>query len=135
MKNFIIMLLIFITISTIGHAQDVKTSAIKWNSQSTIEANDGKQTEEVTSFICYGTTRMEWKAPNGSNRKNFQIVEAIGEWTDVNQTGRIQYEVTDGTSSGTISIKKNQNETKIFIALASEPPMSYVLTVSGHQVL
>jgi hypothetical protein len=134
MKNLVITLVFITIITSIVGAQNIKTSTIQWNSQSTLEAGSGQQMEEVTSFVTVGTTRMEWKEANGNNRKNFQVIEAIGDWTDVNQHGWIQYEVTDGTSSGTISIRKNETETKIFITMASEPPLSYVLTINNHQV-
>lgn len=134
MRNLIVTLLLITVITTLMKAQNIKTSTIKWNSQSTLEANDGQQTEEVTFFTTVGTASMEWKDPNGNNRKNFQIIEAIGDWTDVNQQGWMQYEVTDGASSGTIAIRKNETETKIFITMASEQPLSYVLTINSHQV-
>lgn len=134
MKIAITMLLTLI-LSTVIKAQNVATAVIAWNSQSTLEANEGQQTEEATSFVTHGTTSMEWKEANGNTRKNFQIIQAIGEWIDASQPGWLQYEVTDGTASGTISIKKNATETKVFIVLVSEPPRSYVLSINGYRVL
>lgn len=135
MKRIISTLLLTIILLPFAKAQNVTTNNIKWNSQSTLEANEGQQTEEATSFITHGTTNMEWKEANGTIRKNFQVIQIIGQWTDASQPGWMQYEVTDGTASGTISIKKNATETKVFIALVSEPPQSYVLTINGYQVL
>jgi hypothetical protein len=133
MKHLLFLLLI--ALPAFAKAQNVKTATIQWNSQSTMDPGTGHQTEEPTSFVTHGTSRIEWKESNGNSRKNFQIVETIGEWTNASQQGWLQYEITDGTSSGTISIRKNESETKVFISLASDPPLSYVLTIAGLQTL
>lgn len=135
MKSIISTLLLTTILFSFTKAQSVTTTNIKWNSQSTLKADDGQQIEEVTEVITYGTASIVWRDVNGSQRKNFQIIEAIGEWPNITQPGWVQYEVTDGTFSGTISIRKSETETKIFIAVDSEVPQSYVLAIDGHVIL
>lgn len=135
MKKIITTFLLITILSSFIRAQGVSTSTIEWSSLSTSDPHSGHQTEENTKFITYEANHITWKDPNGSVRKNFQIIEAIGEWPNADQPGRIQYETTDGTFSGTISIQKNESGTKIFITMASDPPESYVLTVGSYEIL
>jgi hypothetical protein len=128
------LLVISLFASTV-HAQDARSSTIQWKTQNTLEPGSGSQKEEVTTFITHSTSRIEWKDADGSVTKSFQVVDTIGEWSDINREGWLQYEVTDGSYSGSVSIRKNDSETKIFISMASEPPLAYVLTVNSFQVL
>jgi hypothetical protein len=131
------LLIFVITTCTfaISQAQDVKTDTIKWNSVNTLVESNTVQTMEITSLITYGTSRIEWSQTGSATRRIFQISEAMGEWVDVNQEGWLQYEVTDGISNGTIAVRRYETETKVFITIASEPLLSCILTIGGHEVL
>jgi hypothetical protein len=132
MKNYIIFLLLLIGIST--NAQDILSNKISWNSNNTVNLTTNSAVQELTTFISNKTVSFVWENETGTIRKNYRIIEAIGEWPDITEDGRIQYEVTDGHFSGTIYFSKQSNVTKIKIAMKSSPPETAELTISGFQV-
>ena len=114
-------------------AQNISSSNIRWNSGATKLEN--QTTAERTYVLTFGRERIEWKNDDGSLRASFQIVEMIGEWTDVASTGTIQCEVTDGRNSATLTITKKSSGTTISIAIASNPPKTYELFIETTQLL
>lgn len=133
MKRILLLVLLSVP-ATLAWSQDIATATIQWNSASTFNATTGSTTEEVTSLTTRETS-LQWKNADGSMRKSFQIIERIGDWNDVDSEGRVQYEVTDGQYSGTVSIRKSASETKILIVIASDEPSTRELIITGHQVL
>lgn len=130
----ILLLVLLSTPATLAWSQDIATATIQWNSASTFNATAGSSTEEVTSLTTHQTS-LEWKNADGSMRKSFQIIERIGDWNNVGSEGQVQYEVTDGQYSGTVSIRKSASETKILIVIASDEPTTRELVITGYQVL
>ena len=116
-------------------AQNVKTSTIQWSSTKTMDINKGDSNDEATTLINYGTTRFEWKNSDGGMRKTFQIIEVIGDWTNAASTGSLTFEVTDGTNSGTITIRKDNQNTKVLMVIVTDPPQVTELTIQSSQAL
>src|SRR5689334_21357276 len=135
MRSVSLSLLFLVSIVSFSWAQDIITSTIKWNSTTTYNASYNNSTEEVTSLTSTASTNLIWKNEDGTIRKAFQIIEVIGEWSNVKTDGRIQYEVTDGQFSGTISIQKQDGNTKILIAMAYDTPDTKELMIQGLQLL
>ncbi len=132
----VISSLIFVFVGTIlCTAQNITTSSVKWNSTQTFNVSLGQWTEEVTSITSNASTNLVWKNQDGSIRKTFKIIEMIGEWDNVNTDGGVQYEITDGQFSGSISIRRQGNDIKILIAMASDTPDTKELTIQSLQLL
>ena len=133
MKKF--LLILFLTcFCLIGKAQNVKTSTIQWSSFKTMDVNKGNSNDEATTLTNYGTTRFEWKNSDGSLRKTFQIIEVIGDWSNVASAGSLTFEVTDGTNSGTITIRKDDQSTRALMVIVTDPPQVTELTIQSSQV-
>ncbi len=135
MKSLLLSSLFIFSITTFSWSQNVTTSTVKWNATQTFNVSLGTWTEEVTSITSNGSSSLVWKNQDGSIRKTFQIIEMIGEWGNVNMDGGVQYEITDGQFSGSISIRRQGNDTKILIAMASETPDTKELTIQSLQLL
>lgn len=135
MQKIIYTLALVFSATMLSTAQSITTSTIKWSSTQTFNVSLGDWTEEVTSLISNASTSLVWKNQDGTIRKSFQVIEVIGEWSNVNTDGRVQYEVTDGQFSGTISIRKQGTDTKILIAMASDTPETKELTIQSLQLL
>jgi hypothetical protein len=131
MKQLIILCVLMMPL--LGIAQNVKTSTIQWNSQRTFNVSAGEYQEEVTSLTSHSTSSIEWKNSDGTTRKNFQVTETIGNWTNANSDGRIQFEIADGQSKGTVTITRKNQETKVLIVIASETPVLYELSIQSIQ--
>jgi hypothetical protein len=116
-------------------AQSINTATIQWDAERIFNATTGQWTEQSTSLVTRGTGGIEWKNSNGSIRSRFQVVELVGEWNNVNEDGFAQYEVTDGTHSGTITIRKEGTETKILISLGAAEPTLEELTITSKHTL
>ncbi|HTJ53420.1 MAG TPA: hypothetical protein VL443_28390 [Cyclobacteriaceae bacterium] len=116
-------------------AQNVKTSTIQWSSTKTMDINKGDSNDEATTLTNFGTTRFEWKNQDGSMRKNFQIIEVVGDWTNAASAGSLTFEVTDGTNSGTITIRKDDQNTKVLMVIVTDPPQVTELTIQSSQAL
>jgi hypothetical protein len=133
MKKILLLILLNAT-TMLAWSQDIATATIKWNSESTFDAGSGNRTVENTSVTTRQNT-VEWRNDDGSMRKSFQIIERIGEWNNISGDGQVQYEVTDGQYSGTISVRKNGSETKILMVIASGESGTTELIIAGYQTL
>ncbi|HEY8935921.1 MAG TPA: hypothetical protein VIM65_11900 [Cyclobacteriaceae bacterium] len=134
MKKFITIL--FLTFLCLGlKAQNVKTSTIQWSSIRTIDGSKGENKDEVTTLTNFSTTRFEWTNEDGSLRKTYQIIEVVGNWTNAATPGSLTFEVTDGTSSGTITIRKDDNQnTNVLMVIGTDPQITE-LTIQSLQAL
>ena len=130
----IVLLLILIT-SLNSNAQNIATANISWSADRIFNATNGQWIDQATSIVTFGNSRIEWKNTNGSVRSRFQVVELIGEWNNVNEDGLAQYEVTDGTYSGTVTIRKQGAEIKVLISLGTTEPTLEELTIISKQTL
>ncbi|HTJ52108.1 MAG TPA: hypothetical protein VL443_21750 [Cyclobacteriaceae bacterium] len=135
MKKFTLSLIIALAEFASGYSQNVKTSTIQWSSVKTMDINKGDSNDEATTLTNYGTTRFEWKNQDGSMRKNFQIIEVVGDWTNAASDGSLTFEVTDGTNSGTITIRKDDQNTKVLMVIVTDPPQVTELTIQSLQAL
>ena len=135
MKKIIFLLILTSGISAPSFCQNITTSSVKWNSTQTFNVSLGDWTEEITSITSNASTNLVWKNQDGTVRKTFQIIEMIGEWDNVNMDGGMQYEITDGQFSGSISIRRQGTDIKILIAMASETPNTKQLTIQSLQLL
>lgn len=134
-KIFTMAVALVFLITFFVQGQDIATATIQWNADRILNSVTNQWVEDATAIVSYGSRRIEWTNGNGSIRTRFQVIERIGEWTDVSDEGHVQYEVTDGKYSGTITINKERGETKIIIAIASEPPATEELIITSRQVL
>lgn len=116
-------------------AQNVKTATIQWSSVRTMDINKGDSKDEATTLTNYGTTRFEWKNEDGSIRKTFQVIEVVGDWTNAALPGSLTFEVKDGTNSGTITIRKDDQSTRALLVIVTDPPQVTELTIQSSQVL
>ncbi len=130
---FIFMTLACCSLSCLG--QNVSVNNIQWNSERIFNATSGQWSDISTSITTYGSSRVEWKNSNGSIRNRFQVVELIGEWSNVNVDGFVQYEITDGAHSGTVTIRKEGSEVKILISIGTTDPTLEELTITSKQAL
>jgi len=108
---------------------------MQWSSIKTMDVNKGSSKDEVSSLINYGTTRFEWKNQDGSIRKTFQVIEVIGDWTNAALPGNLTFEVTDGTNSGTITIRKDDQGIKVLMVIVTDPAQVTELTIQNLQAL
>jgi len=118
-----------------GQAQNIHTATIQWNADRIFNATSGQWSEQATALVTYGTGRIEWKNSNGSIRSRFQVIELVGEWDNIAEDGFVQYEITDGTNSGTVTIRKEAGETKVLISIGTAEPTLEELTVTSKQTL
>jgi hypothetical protein len=128
-----IALFAFVMLPACCFSQNVKTATIRWNSQRTFDIFSGESKDEVTSITNTAASNLVWKNADGSARKTFQVVETRGEWPNTSVDGKVQFEVTDGQVGGTISIQRRNNETKVLIVMATEPPSLHELTIQSFQ--
>jgi hypothetical protein len=136
MRNIFITIFVFFSSAALpALAQNISTATIQWNADRVFNATTGQWSEQATALVTYGASRIEWKNSNGSIRSRFQVIELIGEWSNVNEDGFTQYEITDGTHSGTITIRKEGAETKVLISLGATEPTLEELTISSKQTL
>jgi hypothetical protein len=144
MKQFILSAVIIILGLMNGYAQNIKTSTIKWTSSATFTVNEGYLADETTYLTSFGSSSLEWRNEDGNLLKSFQIVEVIGDWSNPGTNGSLQYEIKDGTNSGTVTIRKTADGTKILFVIvsgsssngpASDPPQTIELTIQSFQTL
>jgi len=100
-----------------------------------MDINKGDSKDETTTLTNYNTTHFEWKNEDGSLRKTFQIIEVVGDWTNAASPGSLTFEVTDGTNSGTITIRKDDQNTRALMVIVTDPPQVTELTLQSSQVL
>ena len=100
-----------------------------------MDINKGDSNDEATTLTNYGTNRFEWKNADGSIRKIFQIIEVVGDWSNAASAGSLTFEVTDGTNSGTITIRKDDQSTRALMVIVTDPPQVTELTLQSSQVL
>jgi hypothetical protein len=144
MRKILLLLLPGILLTVVSYAQNIKTSTIKWTSSVTLTVNEGYRAEETTYLTSFGSSRLEWKDQEGSILKSFQIVEVIGDWSNPNTNGSLQYEIKEGTSNGTVTIRKTADGTKILFVIVSspasqgpvsDPPQTIELSIQSFQTL
>jgi len=131
-KSILVFSLLLWTVSV--QSQDILTTTISWNSTNTLDVTSNNSVSEATTFSNNQSINFNWKNSDGTIRKTYQIIEAIGKWSNVSNDGRMQYEVTDGRLSGTISIVKQGVNTKIKIAMEASPPETVELTITSIQI-
>lgn len=136
MKTLLLLTLLN-CVAVVAYTQNILTSTTKWNSDQTLNVSTGALAADVTSLTISSSTSMVWKNQDGSIRKNFQIIESIGEWTNISNDGKIQYEVTDGQMSGTISIRRVGGTSKILILMVTQnqPPEGKELQIENTETL
>jgi hypothetical protein len=127
--KFIVLLLMMLAGITKASSQDILTQTISWASGSTRNVTTNTVVSESTTFVSNVDGGFAWKNADGTFKNNYRIIEAIGEWTNVQMDGRIQYEVTDGKYSGTIAFTKVNNQTHIRISMESDPTEVLELTI------
>jgi hypothetical protein len=142
MKNTLLILLLTFFFSC-GYSQNVKTSNIKWTSISTFNINEGDVRSDTTVLTSYSSNRLEWADPEGNLMHSFQVVEVIGDWSNASANGSIQYEIKEGTGTGTITIRKTAEGTKVIFVMistssqgpVSDPPQTTELTIQNFKVI
>jgi hypothetical protein len=138
MKNIYlgcIVLVLVISSNVKSVAQNIASTTIAWNAERVFNATTGQWMEQATSIVTYGNSRIEWKNSNGSIRSRFQVIELIGEWSNIGSEGHVQYEITDGANSGTITVRKEGGEIKVLISIGSSTPTLEELTIVSTQIL
>lgn len=113
-------------------SQERSTSSITWTSTNTFSVEEGNSVSENTTLMCIGGDHIEWRNADGTIRKSFQVIETIGDWYSIGDEGRIQYEIVDGNTNGSISIQKNMQGTKALLVLVSNDTQSYELTLQAQ---
>jgi hypothetical protein len=129
-----IALLVIVISPVLAFSQNVKTSTLRWSSHRTFDVSNGQSKDEFTSIIS-AASGIVWKNADGTTRKTFQVVEVIGEWSDPASDGKIQFEVNDGQSNGSVSIQRKENVTRVLIVIGTEPPTLQELTIQNFQQL
>lgn len=132
--KFIALFLVMFTGIIKASSQDILSQTISWASGSTRNVTTNSVVSESTTFISNIDGGFAWKNADGTFKNSYRIIEAIGEWPNVQIDGRIQYEVTDGKHSGTIAFMKANNQTRIKISMDSDPPEVVELTITGLTV-
>ncbi len=136
MRNiFIVSFTLALLAGISSQAQNIHTATIQWNADRIFNATSGQWSEQATALVTYGTSRIEWKNSNGSIRSRFQVIELVGEWGNTAEDGFVQYEITDGTNSGTVTIRKEAGETKVLISIGTAEPTLEELTITSKQTL
>jgi hypothetical protein len=116
-------------------AQDITTSTTSWHSERTMNVQTGEFSEEATTLITYGKTRLEWKNQDGSLRHAFTVREVNGSWTNIAQSGAIIYEVSHEQGFGTVFIEKSSAGALVRIMLTSAgEPQFFEVTISNYEV-
>lgn len=128
-------LILFAAAAVTGRAQNIATATIGWFSVSSFYAEEGKITEEDTQLVTHGSTSVEWKNSDGTVRKNYQVLEVINGWSDINASGSAQFKISDGQNSGLLVIEKVDGDIKARIAIGSEEPELIELTITSYEVL
>jgi hypothetical protein len=101
------------------HAQNIQTTAIEWNINSTFDVEQGAITDETTRVVS-SSTQITWYAPDNNIRKTMSITGATGTWTNVSSNGSIIFNVTCEESSGIVQFWKADGQTRIRIHLVNE---------------
>jgi len=134
MKNITFLLAVLTFCIIQAKAQNVKNSTIQWSSVKTMDINKGDSKYEATTLTSYNTSSLEWKNEDGSLRKTFQIIEIVGDWSNAATPGSLTFEVKDGTNSGTITIRKDDQNTRALLVIVTDPPQVTELTIQSSQV-
>jgi hypothetical protein len=134
-KIFLTLFILFFLIASYSKAQSVRTATLRWNAERIFDATQGQWSEQATYIVTHGSNRIEWFNNDGSLRNIFQVSDLIGEWSNIGAEGYVQYEVSNGKYSGTITIRKEGMETKILISVDSESPTLLEITIVNTQVL
>lgn len=144
MKNVLLIFLLMLLCASV-YSQNVKTSNIKWTSISTFNINEGNVVNDTTYLTSYGSSRLEWADSDGNVMYSYQVIETIGDWSNANVNGSMQYEIKEGTGTytGTITIRRTTEGTKIIFViisnssqgLASDPPQTTELTIQSFQAI
>lgn len=111
--------------------QDIASSKLKWASNKTVDLLTGTSIDELNTVLTDGGGSLVWKNYDGTIRKRFQVIERIGEWTNINEDGKVQYEVTDGRISATISISRVADNVRIAIFMDLNPKEAFELNIES----
>jgi hypothetical protein len=130
--------ILFITLSLtsfIIQAQDIKTSSISWNGSSVFNPVTGETMEGQTTVISNSESTVTWQKSDGTTLQ-FNVVEAIGQWTNITSNGQMIYEISSADTRGNITFVKTSSGTSIRLILikGDEDPLINEVTIDNFLV-
>src|SRR5258708_3399471 len=78
------------------HAQDIRTSALVWNSPSNVNQADSDTTAYSCAFKTISDQQVTWLQNNGADTTTYTINSVDGSWTNVASDGQVVYHVSSG---------------------------------------
>lgn len=135
MKKAFSIIIVILVLASVAQAQDATVATVRWNAIKYFDGTAGQWISEPTSLVSQGKKKVQWFNANGTMRKSFQVIEVIGEWSNMGTDGTLQYEVTDGQTSGTITFQRNAQEIKAFLVIGTGSPKVYELLIQNTEVL
>jgi hypothetical protein len=125
----------FFLIALGAQAQNVKTTKLQWNVSSIFNAALGQTLEDQQQFISESDT-LKWKNSAGELLHAYNVLETLGNWTNVNQMGSILYKIAEGERRGTIEISNQIDTYRIRIAITDgDSQQAFELTAQSFQTL
>jgi hypothetical protein len=130
-----ILFLVLSLTSFIIQAQDIKTTSISWNGSSVFNPVTGETTEGQTTITSNSTSTVTWQKSDGTTLQ-FNVVEAIGQWTNITSNGQMIYEISNTDTRGNITFVKTATGIRIKLILikGDEDPLINEVTIDNLQI-
>jgi hypothetical protein len=135
MKKIVLVAFSLVVLTLSVQAQDIKTSSIAWNSTNVFNPVTGELSQGQNTVVSNSATSVEWQKPDGTTIQ-FNVVEVVGQWTNVNNNGQIIYEVSNADTNGNITFTKTSAVTRIRLLLikGEDEPVVSELSIDNYQV-
>lgn len=134
MRNTIIAHLLLL-ISLTCHAQPPSSQSIKWNISGLTDLKADTVQNYESSIITNQKEKIVWVQ---EKREDTFVVNAVQEnWSDVNASGSINYDISIGGQTGTLAVVREGNLIEITLALTNMTgkQLEYKFRVESFQAL
>lgn len=108
MKN--IILIVLLAVSSHSLAQDAVSAGLQWQASKMIDEAHGV-TQDNASVFKTAPGNLQWV--QGKITDSFQVTGTNGNWRDITVNGKITFNISDGTDSGTVTIERSAGGIKL----------------------
>jgi hypothetical protein len=130
-----ILIQFLLLISLTCHAQPPSSQSIKWNISELTDLKADTVQNYESYFITYPSGKILWVQ---KKREDTFVVSALEEnWSNVNVSGRIKYDVQIAGQSGTLVVVREEDLIEITLGLANTEgeQLEYKFKVQSFQAL
>lgn len=113
-----VLILVMLLAVSDGQGQDISTASLRWTSTSTVDLKTNEPSDYSCAFIS-SPTEIQWLQKNGQSVKHFAITGTVGSWSTISEPGTVTFQVSEGTTTGTIVFSKSATGTVVTLDFTS----------------